>query len=150
MRFMTVNCVKAGWMVKTKGTWMITELGRQAYATFTDPGDFARESSRLYQAWRAEHGDATKTSAVQDSTLVDEATPSEAEEEREAAATTVEEAVERAWLQVHAYLMNMDAYAFQDLVASLLRAMDYHVHWLSPPAPTGAWTSSPSPTRWAL
>lgn len=134
-RFMTVNCVKAGWMVKTKGTWSLTDLGRNAYATFTDPGDFMRESSRLYQAWRAEHADQAKPAVAEDTALADEASLSEAEEEREAAATTLEEATERAWLQVQTYLMNMDAYDFQELVASLLRAMGYHVHWVSPPGP---------------
>jgi len=31
--------------------------------------------------------------------------------------------------------MAMDAYDFQELVAALLRAMGYHVHWVSPPGP---------------
>jgi restriction system protein len=128
-RFWTVNCVKAGWMTKSKGTWQLTDAGREAYARFPDPGDFIRESSRLYSEWRAARPERVAES--QPSGTSDE----EAIEEREAASTTLEEATERAWLQVQDYLMAMDAYDFQDLVAALLRAMGYHVYWVSPPGP---------------
>ena len=128
-RFWTVNCVKAGWMTKSKGTWQLTDAGREAYARFPDPGDFIRESSRLYSEWRAARPE--KVAESQPSGTSDE----EAIEEREAASTTLEEATERAWLQVQDYLMAMDAYDFQDLVAALLRAMGYHVYWVSPPGP---------------
>src|SRR5664280_1082982 len=141
-RFWTVNCVKAGWMTKSKGTWQLTDAGREAYARFPDPGDFIRESSRLYSEWRAARPE--KVAESQPSGTSDE----EAIEEREAASTTLEEATERAWLQVQDYLMAMDAYDFQDLVAALLRAMGYHVYWVSPPARTGDWTSWRSPTHW--
>ena len=36
-----------------------------------------------------------------------------------------------------AYLERMDPYDFQNLVAALLRAMDYHVSWVAPPGPDG-------------
>lgn len=127
-RFFTVNCVKAGWLVKSKGTWRITEEGLAAHAKFTDPREFLREADRLYRQWRA----------AQPKTATDgEPTPQgdEAIEEQEAASTTLEEASERAWIQVQAHLMSMDAYDFQELVAALLRAMGYHVHWVSPPGP---------------
>ncbi|MDX6225492.1 MAG: restriction system protein [Frankiales bacterium] len=127
-RFFTVNCVKAGWLVKSKGTWRLTDEGQAAYAKFTDPGDFLRESSRLYRQWRVAQPEKAPSST-------DEPSGDEATEEREAATTTLEEASERAWTQVQAYMMSMDAYDFQELVAALLRAMGYHVHWVSPPGP---------------
>src|SRR5690242_13638580 len=40
VRFATVDCVKAGWMVKNKGRWSITEEGRSAHKTLTDPEAF--------------------------------------------------------------------------------------------------------------
>jgi restriction system protein len=84
-RFWTVNCVKAGWMTKSKGTWQLPDAGREAYARFPDPGDFIRESSRLYSEWRAARPEKAES---QPSGTSDE----EAIEEREAASTTLEEA----------------------------------------------------------
>lgn len=126
-RFMTINCVKAGWLVKTKGRWTLTEDGVTAYHQFPDPADFLRESSRLYREWRASQQDRVVEPPQDDD--IDEV------DEREAASTAFEEAMERAWLQVRDHLMGMDAYDFQDLVAALLKAMDYHVSWISPPGP---------------
>ena len=53
VRFATVDAVKAGWLLKTKGTWSITEAGRTAYSRNTDPEAFYREAVRLYREWRA-------------------------------------------------------------------------------------------------
>jgi len=130
-RFCTVNCVKAGWMVKTKGTWVVTDDGESAYRRFSDPEAFLKESRRLYQEWRSAQPDRTMS-------LIDDELSAEAADElaeREDASTTLEEATERAWLQVQAFLMAMDAYDFQELVAALLRALGYYVSWVSPPGP---------------
>ena len=37
IRFATIGCVKAGWQVKEKGRWYITDEGRGAYQQFPDP-----------------------------------------------------------------------------------------------------------------
>ena len=51
--------------------------------------------------------------------------------EVESAGGTLEEAEEAAWNEVFRYLQEMNPYDFQDLVAHLLRAMGYHVNWVS-------------------
>jgi restriction system protein len=40
VRFLTIGAVKAGWLVKSKGTWLVTEEGRQALGQFPDPEAF--------------------------------------------------------------------------------------------------------------
>src|SRR5262245_61562628 len=40
VRFATVDCVKAGWLLKQKGVWTVTEAGREAYKSFQDPEAF--------------------------------------------------------------------------------------------------------------
>src|SRR5919201_6795659 len=50
VRFATIASVKAGWLVKNKGHWSLTEEGRAAYAAFPDPEALLRESNRLYRA----------------------------------------------------------------------------------------------------
>jgi restriction system protein len=113
--------VKAGWLIKTKGRWILTEEGRTAYRKHNDPEDFYREAVRLYQEWKrgrpkekGEEGDSIDGKA-------------------EKAVITFEEAEEKAWEQVRDFLQSMNPYEFQELVADLLRAMDYHVSWISPP-----------------
>lgn len=128
-RFWTVNCVKAGWMVKGRNAWTVTDEGRAAYLNFTDPGDFARESQRRYEAWKkAQTTESTEGLTSGDSTEDDTV-------EAVTNAVSVEIAEEAAWADVQDYLTTMDPYDFQDLVAALLSAMDYHVAWVSPPGP---------------
>jgi len=127
VRFATVDCVKAGWLVKAKGIWLVTEEGLNAYTEIKDPEAFYKQAVRLYQQWRATQPDAEPT------------TPEETEDgtSGKAASITLEEAEEQAWDEVSQYLHQMNAYDFQALVADLLRAMGYHVDWEAPPGKDG-------------
>jgi restriction system protein len=118
IRFATVTTVKAGWLVKAKGEWSLTDEGRTAYNTLTDPEEFRREAERLYRAWK-------KTQAPE----------AEPEVPEDNAGSTFEEAEEAAWGEIRDYLATMPPYDFQNHVASLLKAMDYHVLWVAPPGP---------------
>lgn len=124
LRFCTIGMVKAGWMIKNKGRWSVTEEGQKAYEHFPDPGDFRREADRLYRAWKRNQPET-------------ENEPPDPEEDSVEAATTLEEAEESSWSEVQDYLHNMPPYEFQSLVAALLRAMEYHVAWVSPPGKDG-------------
>lgn len=122
LRFATVDAVKAGWMTKNKGTWLISDAGKEALKAHPKPEEFYREASRLYWKWR-------RANPV-------EAEPEEPADER-GATITFEEAGEQAWSEISAYLENIDPFVLQDLVAALLEAMDYHVNWISPPGKDG-------------
>ena len=106
IRFSTIGLVKAGWLVKTKGSWYITEEGNQAYQKFTDPEALKKEIDRLYQVWKrnrpTDGGDDTDEVTI------------------EKIAITIEEAQEKAWEQIKEYIKDMNPYAFQDMVADLL------------------------------
>jgi len=129
VRFATVDCVKAGWLLKHKGTWSITEAGAEAHKALRDPEAFYREAVRLYNAWRAtrpeKNGDSPSNAAES------------AAEPNGSAAITYEEAEEQAWNEIERYLRGMNPYDFQQLVADLLKAMSYHVAWISPPGKDG-------------
>src|SRR5436853_2302239 len=58
VRFATVDCVKAGWLLKQKGTWSITEAGKDAYKKYRDPEEFYRAAVKLYHEWKASQPDA--------------------------------------------------------------------------------------------
>ena len=124
VRFATIGPVKAGWILKSKGRWTVTEQGLKAYQDFKDPEKFTSEVRRLYRQWAANRPEPS-----------DEV----AEEEAEAAdiTGTFEEAEESAWIDIERHLRSMGPYDFQNLVAALLRAMGYHVSWIAPPGRDG-------------
>jgi len=129
VRFATVDCAKAGWLLKQKGIWTITETGLQAYKAHTDPEAFYREALRLYRLWKAtQPGKVAESPESAADTETDHA---------ESATITYEQAEEQAWGEIEKRLHAMNPYDFQQLVADLLRAMGYHVSWISPPGKDG-------------
>lgn len=117
LRFATVDAVKAGWMTKSKGVWSITDAGSEALKALPKAEEFYKEASRLYWQWRR-----SKPIEIE---------PEEPADER-GATITFEEAEEQAWKEISNFLENIDPYDLQELVASLLEAMGYHVNWVSP------------------
>ncbi|HEY0391847.1 MAG TPA: restriction endonuclease [Solirubrobacterales bacterium] len=122
IRFVTINAVKAGWMVKEAGVWSPTEDGLQAHAKIADPVQFLAQAQELYRAWEK----------AQPPQQEDEQLNEEEEEEFSATSVTLERAEEASWEEVREVLDQMDPYDFQQLVAGLLRGMGYHVTWISP------------------
>lgn len=133
LRFSTINSVKAGWLRKKSGIWMLTDEGRAALHAFTDPEALFKESRRLYKQWKASQPDEEPASG--------EAPPAEDEPESGdkglIAATTLEEAEEAARQAILDYLASINPYGFQDLVGKLLEAMGYHVVWIAPKGKDG-------------
>ena len=121
IRFATIDLVKAGWMVKNKGRWFITEEGKKAHKKFTNPAEFYGTAQKLYRKWKKES--------------ITDGVPSEIEDQGEirTVSVTFEEAEETSWEQIHSHLRAFDPYEFQDLVGDLLTAMGYYVVWISPP-----------------
>jgi restriction endonuclease Mrr len=97
----------------------VTSEGEKAYRAFVDPEAFNKEAVRLYRQWKI----------AQPSDVGDE----EPEEETpgKAASITLEQAEEQAWSEIDQYLRTINPYEFQEIVASLLRAMGYHVSWIA-------------------
>ena len=123
VRFATVDCVKAGWLIKDKGVWTVTKDGIQAYHQYKAQEVFYRQAQKLYREWK-------KNKKVPGPEIEEEVVSI-------SAAITYEEAEEQAWSEIEDYLKNMPPYDLQKLVASLLKAMGYHVSWISPPGKDG-------------
>jgi restriction system protein len=119
LRFATIPLVKAGWLLKERGVWSVTDDGRAAFQKHKDPEAFYRTADRVYQDWRSSRPEPVEG-------------PDELEGRVERVRITYEQASEDSWLEISDYLQNMDPYDFQELVAELLKAMDYHVYWVAP------------------
>lgn len=126
VRFATVSAVKAGWMVKHKGIWSVTDEGRSAFQSIQDPEAFQRQAVKLYWAWRKAQPDQQDAADIEAEDAVENA-----------AGITLEQAEDMAWKEIEEFLAQMPAYDFQELVAELLRAMGYHVGWVAPPGKDG-------------
>lgn len=124
VRFSTVDATKAGWLVKAKGHWSVTDAGRSAHKKFQDPEAFYKEAVRLYYEWKA--------SQPQD----DDDEGADAAPGRDVT-LTYETADEQAWSEIERFLTQMQPYDFQHLVAGLLKGMGYHVAWVAPPGKDG-------------
>ena len=134
VRFATVDCVKAGWLLKEKGIWSITDEGRKAHAELDDPEAFYQRACKLYAEWKAAQPDAESVAIASAAVTVE---GGGTETTAKSASITFEEAEEQAWAEISQYLRSMNPFDFQDLVADLLRAMSYHVTWISPPGKDG-------------
>jgi restriction system protein len=134
VRFATISCSKAGWLVKNRGKWVLTEAGRKALTDYPDPEVFRRKVTQLYHAWNATKKDQADVEAEEIETAV---TQDGALGTEESAVVTLEAAEEQAWGEIEQYLRLMPPYDFQDLVAELLKSMGYHVLWVAPPGKDG-------------
>ncbi len=107
VRLATIPLVKAGWLVKNnKGRWYITEAGRQACRRFPNAQELYREALRLFE---------------------------ESRQNAPSAQMTLEESEEKAWEQIEKFLQDTQPLRIQTLTADLLKAMGYHIAWISPP-----------------
>jgi restriction system protein len=107
VRLATIPLVQAGWLVKNnKGSWYITSEGRLACKRYPNAQQLYREALQRFE-------DTKQTFPTY--------------------AIAVEEAEEKAWEQVHKYLLGMRRLEFRALVMDLLAAMSYHVAWVAPP-----------------
>ena len=114
VRFQTVNAVKAGWMVKDKGTWTATDDGVEALKAYTDPETFMAHAEAEYRVW-------AKGRAKEKSTIDHAADGDWADGNHPIASATVEEAEETAFAEIANHLATMSPYDLQALVAGLLR-----------------------------
>lgn len=106
IRLATTPYVRAGWLVKSKGRWYLTDEGKQACKSFSSAEAFYREAGRIFTDWK---------------------------QNRSLQALVTEEAEEMAWAQVRSFIQELRPYEFQTLVEDLLKAMGYHLAWVAPP-----------------
>ena len=131
IRFSTVPFVKAGWLVKTKGTWTATDEGLAAFdKAGPDVESWFRAAVAKYREWKKDQPEPDVVPDV-----------NEAEIEEATARTTFEEATEAAFADIRTHVEAMSPYDFQDLVAALLEAIGYHALWVAPPGSTAGSTS---------
>ncbi len=124
MHFYTIDCIKAGYMRKSKGIWYITPEGEEALKL--GPVGFLNSATELYKKWANENKPAVKDA--------DEAIEANTEQTQKA---NIDQLEEQAIDGIKQFITNKNPYEFQDLVAALLRAMGYFTPFISPKGKDG-------------
>lgn len=116
LHFFSIDCVKAEFLIKKKGTWYLTPEGEEAISL--GRVKLLETITEAYRKWKSEQPEDTEDVEAD----TDEATTSMAFEEIEQIAM---DGLEK-------FIQKKNAYEFQDLVAALLRAMGYYTPFVAP------------------
>jgi restriction system protein len=105
-REVTNVLVEAGWFIKTRDSWYISDDGRAVCRNLKSVEEFYKAALQVVEENKQLRADSL---------------------------LTVENAEEKAWEQIWKYLNEMNPLEFKYLVADLFIAMNYHLDWVAPP-----------------
>ncbi|MGO9610931.1 MAG: restriction endonuclease [Verrucomicrobiia bacterium] len=120
LHFFSIDCVKAGYLVKKKGVWYLTPEGEEALKLGTEK--LLEVAGAAYHKWRAEQPEPPED-------LTPQETPSQA--------VAYDEVEQRAIEGLENYINAKNPYEFQDLAAVLLRGMGYYTPFVAPKGKDG-------------
>jgi restriction system protein len=127
LHFFSIDCTKAGYMRKSKGVWYLTPEGEEAMKK--GEVELLESATTAYRKW------------ADDNLLKQKGNGEEAPELQENTDQTqkanLEQLQEQANAGIKDYINKKNPYEFQELVATLLRAMGYHTPFISPKGKDG-------------
>jgi len=131
LHFYTIDCIKAGFMRKQKGTWILTKEGEQAMKL--GPEKLLLAATSKYQEWNALRKKEIPKGAVD----LEDAEEEVAGDKGQAQKARLDQYEEEASNGIREYILGKNPYEFQDLVAALLAAMGYHISEIAEKGPDG-------------
>lgn len=124
LHFFSIDCVKAGFLIKRKGVWFITPEGEKSLQLGSVA--FLNEATRRYREWDKQREKPMPVSDVE----VDE---NDVSEDESRGLTINFEQIQTQALETITDAVNAKTpYEFQDLAAALLRAMGYYTPFVAP------------------
>jgi restriction system protein len=134
LHFFTIDLIKSGFLVKNKGVWYITTEGEAALKF----GEVAMldKATEGYYKWREANpkGEKKSVASVVDDIASDDAADAVNEQAQEA---TIQQMEQLAIDGLRQQINSKNAYEFQDLVAALLRGMNYYTPFVAPKGKDG-------------
>ena len=124
-QFYSIDFQKAGFIIKQKGSWYITPEGEEILKK--SPEEVMRIANKAYHEWKAlnpnnDYNDDEPTDDVPENNDV---------------AIKLEQLESNARDDIKEYIAAKDPYQFQEMVAALLRAMEYHTPFIAPKGKDG-------------
>jgi len=124
LRFHSIPAVKAGYLIKNKGIWYLTEEGEKAIKL--GAYGLLQNMMKSYKAWQVEQ----KTNTAQDEMP-------ELPDNIEVNQFTLGQLEEQALSGLTEFIAAKTPYEFQEIVGALLRAMGYYIPFIAPKGPDG-------------
>lgn len=121
--FSSIDYVKAGFLIKKNGNWCLTPEGESLLKK--SPEEVHRIAQEAYRNW-------IKNNPTQNVKDIDQI-----ENEIKENIIDIEELEEKALTGIKEFIRKKGPYEFQELVAALLRAMDYHTPFVAPKGKDG-------------
>jgi len=121
LHFFSIDCIKAGYLIKKKGIWYITPEGEDALKL--GPEKLLEKATEAYRKWKAEQPEAPGV----------EQHESESPEQ----AVPFDDIEQTALDGLKNFINSKNPYEYQDMVAALLRAMGYYTPFVAPKGKDG-------------
>lgn len=122
LHFYSIDCIKAGFLVKKKGVWYLTPEGEKALE-LGDEG-LLNAAIEAYKEWKGKQQPVETEEEPEDS----------GQQSQEA---TIHEIEQMAIEGLKNQILSKNPYEFQDLVAALLRGMGYYTPFVAPQGKDG-------------
>lgn len=125
LHFFSIDCIKAGFLVKKKGVWYITPEGENAL-NLGDAG-LLNAATKAYKAWSSQK---ESNDAIENDQEV-------SEEGNQGQEATIHEMEQLAIEGLKNQINTKNPYEFQEMVAALLRGMGYYTPFIAPKGKDG-------------
>ena len=127
LHFYTIDCMKAGFLRKNKGMWILTKEGEDAIKL--GPEKLLSTATKIYREW-----DAKRKKEKAEDVEEDEEIKSDKGQAQKALISQYED---NANSGLRNFIIDKNPYEFQDLVGALLDAMGYHISDIAKRGPDG-------------
>ena len=128
LHFYTIDCMKAGFLRKNKGMWILTKEGEEAIKL--GPKKLLNTATKIYREWDA------KRKKEKENDIGDDLEEMKSDK-GQAQKALLDQYEEDANNGLRNFIIQKNPYEFQDLAACLLDAMGYHISNVSPRGPDG-------------
>jgi len=126
MHFYTIDCMKAGYLRKNKGIWILTEEGEKAIKLGAEK--LLTTATKLYREWDGKRKKESLAADIEDF---------KEEDNNQVQKSLIDQYEDEAFNGIRNFIINKNPYEFQDLIAALLSAMGYYISEVAQRGPDG-------------